>query len=107
MPSGSAKRRIAVLITDAFATPCGVQSVNRNLVRALSGCPGIEAEYFSLLDPADEPVDPRYFGDSRFRAFGGSRIRFAAAVIQALFSRECAGQLIMHRNLFPFALIWK
>jgi phosphatidylinositol alpha-1,6-mannosyltransferase len=107
MPSGSVKPRLAVLITDAFATPGGVQSVNRNLARALSACPDMEAEYFSLLDPADEAADPRYFPHSRFRAFGGSRLRFAGAVILAFLSRGYAGILIMHRNLFPLAIVWQ
>jgi len=97
------KRRIAVLMTDAFASQGGVQLVNRNLARALGSHPALEAEFFSLMDTGP---DPRYVAASAFRGFGGSRWRFVAAVTKAFLTRGYATLLITHRNLFPLASIW-
>jgi len=91
-------------MTDAFASPGGVQLVNRNIARALDSHPALEIEFFSLMDTGP---DSRYVAASAFRGFGGGRSCFVAAVTEAFLTRGYAALLITHRNLFPAAIFWK
>lgn len=98
------KRRIAVLITEAFATPGGVQLVNRNIARALAMHPSLQADFFSLNDSAG---DERYLPASAFTGFARNHSAFLRGAGKAFLSRRYNTLLVTHRNLFPLVLLWK
>jgi phosphatidylinositol alpha-1,6-mannosyltransferase len=96
--------RVAVLMTEAFATVGGIQLVNGNIIRAIAEHPGLEAETFSLHD--GEP-DRRYIGEQAFHGYRGDSARFVMAVCWAFLTRRYDLLFVTHRNLFPLALFWK
>lgn len=94
---------MAVLMTAAFASPGGMQLVNRNLARALSRRTDMECDFFSLQDTVP---DRRYTGDRPFFGFGGQKARFTVAVLRAVLSRHYGLLLVNHVHLAPLALFW-
>jgi phosphatidyl-myo-inositol dimannoside synthase len=108
-------KRVAVLMTDAFATLGGVQAVNFNIARALGEHPGLEARIFSLYDSDSNAVALKSASapggldgvESRFRGFRGSTIHFLISVCWTFLSWRSDLLFVTHRNLFPLALFWK
>ncbi len=96
--------RVVVLMTEAFASPGGIQLVNCNIARAISEHPGLQASIFSLCDG---DADRRFTGDQRFQGFRGHSARLVMTVCRAFLTRRYDLLFITHRNLFPLALFWK